>query len=146
FMYLSVMIDFFNREVLAYHVSDKPDAKLVLDTLKKLPATLDDCIIHSDKGTQYVNNVLQQTMKEKKIQHSFSEKSSPTQNAVIESFFATLKSELFYCENPEDLNPKMIKKKIDSFIQYYNQKRELKYLGYLSPLQFKKQYEQKNRI
>ncbi|WP_193310887.1 IS3 family transposase ['Cynodon dactylon' phytoplasma] len=40
----------------------------------------------------------------------------------------------------------MIKKKIDSFIQYYNQKRELKYLGYLSPLQFKKQYEQQNRI
>ncbi|WP_338140445.1 DDE-type integrase/transposase/recombinase ['Cynodon dactylon' phytoplasma] len=58
FMYLSVMIDFFNREVLAYHVSDKPDVELVLDTLKKLPTTLNNCLIHSDKGTQYVNNVL----------------------------------------------------------------------------------------
>ncbi|KAB8121950.1 transposase family protein ['Cynodon dactylon' phytoplasma] len=57
-MYLSVMIDFFNREVLAYHVSDKPDVELVLDTLKKLPTTLNNCLIHSDKGTQYVNNVL----------------------------------------------------------------------------------------
>jgi transposase InsO family protein/transposase len=142
FMYLSVIIDLFNREVLAYHLSDKPDTNLVLKTLDKLPQKLNHSLIHSDKGIQYMNHIFKKAIQLRGLKSSFSEARSPKQNSVMESFFATLRSELFFLEDPKQLNPDLIQKKVDVFMKYYNQKRQLKYLGYLSPLQFKKQYEQ----
>ncbi|WP_457916072.1 IS3 family transposase [Candidatus Phytoplasma sacchari] len=67
------------------------------------------------------------------------EKSSPSQNACVESFFSNLKGEKFFCQDKKRLTPQIIKRKVTRFIEYYNKTRRLKYLGYLSPLQFKQQ-------
>ncbi len=79
----------------------------------------------------------QQTLREKQVVQSMSRKGNCLDNAAMESFFATLKSELFYLnkfKNPEDLQDG-----ISAYIHYYNHDRiKLKLKG-LSPVQYRTQ-------
>ncbi|MEJ8548884.1 DDE-type integrase/transposase/recombinase, partial [Brevibacillus borstelensis] len=77
---------------------DTQDTSLVLDTLHQLPAVA-NCMLHSDQGSVYTSNAFQQAVKEKGITMSMSRKGTPADNAPIESFHSTLKSETFYLED-----------------------------------------------
>ena len=71
-LYLSSIMDLYNREIIAYTISDKQDLDCVLDTLDQLPHISDHCILHSDQGSVYTAHSYQMKVKEKGIQiHPF---------------------------------------------------------------------------
>lgn len=96
FFYLCVIIDLFSRKVIAYKLSDKIDAVLVLDTFniaykhRNCPAGL---MFHSDRGCQYTSKTFRQLLDKLNVVQSFSAKGHPYDNAVCESFFKYLKLE-----------------------------------------------------
>ncbi|WP_457916044.1 IS3 family transposase [Candidatus Phytoplasma sacchari] len=142
YLYLSAIMDLYNREIVAYQLAEAQNEQLVIQTLEQLPSLKGkNCLLHSDKGAPYVSHTTKKTIQTKGIKHSFSETGRPSQNSCIESFWATLKSEMFHLEDLRLLTPKRIKRKVTRFIEYYNRKRRLKYLNYLSPLQFKQQHD-----
>ena len=73
-----------------------------------------------------------------------SRKGTPIDNAPTESFFSTLKSELIYNKTINISNDKALIQEIIDYIYYYNNDRIQKSLGYLTPIEFKKKYEEEN--
>lgn len=137
--WLSVIMDGFNNQILAYEMSRHPNLELVKKTFQKLPKLKDPCIMHSDQGTIYQNIKFKNYLKKKGFLISFSRKAVPNDNAMIESYFGTLKGYLktntssLYQENFSTL-----KQKIKNFIFYYNKHWLLAKLNYKSPLQYLK--------
>lgn len=89
-LYLSSIMDLYNSEFIAYTIGDKQDTDFVLDTFDQLPQTT-DCLLHSDQGSVYTSFDYQNQIK-KGITMSRSRKGTPSDNACIESFHASLKS------------------------------------------------------
>jgi len=138
-LYLSPVMDLYNGEIIAYETASSP-AKLVGKMLKKALNTLgpdDKPILHSDQGWQYRMPSYRSMLREKQVQQSMSRKGNCLDNAAMESFFGTLKSELYYLnkfKNPEDLQDGL-----KEYIHYYNHDHiKLKLKG-LSPVQYRAQ-------
>lgn len=94
-LYLSSIMDCFNGEIISYSIGDTQDIALVLDTLNQLPELSEPCILHSDQGYVYTSAAYQIQVKKKSIV-MMSRKGNSADNAPIESFHSTLKSETFY--------------------------------------------------
>lgn len=119
--YFSVIKDLGSCEIVAYSLSDKNNIDLIQNTLNQLKInSLNNCIIHSDRGALYTSFQYIQKLKQLGIKRSMSEAAKPTQNAPIESFFGHFKDEVDYkkCKNFEEL-----KDKIDKYVYYYNTSR-----------------------
>ncbi|PQP78814.1 integrase, partial [Spiroplasma sp. ChiS] len=140
-LYLSVIMDLYNREIISFYLSDKKDINLVLRPLSKLPTFKQPGLFHSDQGGEFTGKLIQTTLQTKNLIPSFSEKGSPAQNACIEAFFANFKCETVYLEKKQHLTKKRLMKIVNNFIENYNTQRKMKYLNYLSPYQFKNQKE-----
>lgn len=142
-LYLCVIIDLFNREVIGWKTSNTIDSSLVCDTLK-LAVRRNDAgrglILHSDRGSQYTSNKFRKLLNIMGIEQSMSRKGDPWDNAVAESFFGALKCEEVNLENYvgiKDLDLSMIE-----YIEvYYNRKRRHFNLGGESPIGFRQSYE-----
>ncbi|AYJ01506.1 integrase [Candidatus Phytoplasma ziziphi] len=140
-LYLSVIMDLYNREIVSYYLSTKRNTNLVLISLNQLPNLKKPALFHSDQGAEYTAKIIQTTLQEKNLIPSFSEKGSPSQNACIEAFFANFKCETVYLEKSKKLTKKRLTQIVNAFIKKYNSQRRIKYLNYLSPYQFKYQKE-----
>lgn len=140
-MYLSSIMDLYNNEIIAYRISLKQDVTLVLDTLRDAVENRNakGVILHSDQGSQYTSYAFQNLAKEKGVITSMSRKGNCLDNAVIESFHSTIKSEEFYSQPREYLTNPIVVEKVKNFIYYYNQIRLQAKLNYLSPLEYGKQ-------
>lgn len=97
-LYLSSIMDIYNGEIVAYKIDDKQDQSLVNDTLNQIDIP-EGCILHSDQGNVYTSYAYYQLCEEKGIIRSMSRKGTPADNAPIESFHSSLKSETFYINN-----------------------------------------------
>ncbi|EWT33531.1 transposase [Staphylococcus aureus H35283] len=97
-LYLSSIMDIYNGEIVAYKIDDKQDQSLVNDTLNQIDIP-EGCILHSDQGSVYTSYAYYQLCEEKGIIRSMSRKGTPADNAPIESFHSSLKSETFYINN-----------------------------------------------
>ena len=138
-LYLSTILDLYNNEVIAYKVSDNQTTQLVLDTLaiacqKRNTAGI---ILHSDQGCQYTSNAFQNEAKEKGIITSMSRKGNCFDNAVIESFHSSLKSEEFYTQGRVRLTDSIVQEKIEDYMYYYNYLRPFKKLNCHSPIEYR---------
>jgi putative transposase len=93
-----MIMDLFNNKVIAYTVSDAQDVSLELDTLPRACEASDSkgVVLHSDQGSVYTSYAFQNLAEEKGIITSMSRKGNCFDNAVIESFDSTKKSEKFY--------------------------------------------------
>lgn len=138
-MYLSSIQDLFNGEILAYSIGDRQDTSFVLDTLSKLPSLSEGCILHSDQGSVYTSYAYQQAVKEKGIIMSMSQKGTPADNACIESFHSSLKSETFYLDRLESTTTAIVKQTVETYIHYYNYIRIQTKLNNLPPVTYRKQ-------
>lgn len=144
-LYLSPVIDLFNQEIISYEVTDRPVFKGVMDMLKKaLPQikASSQLVLHSDQGWQYQMEKYQQLLKANGITQSMSRKGNCLDNAVIENFFGTLKSELFYLNEYESTD--QLKKDIKDYICYYNNKRIKLNLNGMSPMEYRAHYYKSN--
>lgn len=146
-LYLSPIIDLYNGEIISYQMHSSPNYGLVAKMLDKALKRLqtDDnsgsnqqLILHSDQGWHYQMNNYQQTLKDNGIIQSMSRKGNCLDNAVIESFFGTLKEEIFY-EKTKFTSPDELRKVIDDYIHYYNHDRIKSKLKGLSPVQYRTQ-------
>lgn len=138
--WLSVIIDGFNNQILSSAISKKPNLELVKKTFQKLPKLKEPCIMHSDQGSVYQNIKFKNYLKNKGFLISISRKAFPFDNAMIESYFSTLKGYLKVnkCFSHQQYTFETLKKRIKSFIFYYNKNWILAKFNYKSPLQYLK--------
>lgn len=98
-MYLAAFIDLYSRKVVGWSIADHMRKELVLDALNMAISARQPekgLIIHSDRGSQYVSTKYRKRLKKIKAKGSMSRKGNPYDNAVMESFFATLKKDYVY--------------------------------------------------
>ena len=137
-LYLSVILDLFSRRVVGWSTASHMRTELPLQALgmalkhRRPPAGL---VHHSDRGSQYASADYRRTLHENQIECSMSRRGDCWDNAVAESFFATLKKELVYETNWETRAE--ARTAIFSYIEgYYNRVRRHSKLGYVSPEEF----------
>lgn len=136
-LYLSSIMDLYNGEIIAYTINDKQDTKFVLDTLNQIELPK-GCILHSDQGSVYTSKDYYDECKEKDIIRSMSRKATPADNACIECFHSSLKSETFYLNSERNSSNYIVKEIVEKYIKNYNEKRIQQKLGYLSPIEYRK--------
>ncbi|HEX8953837.1 MAG TPA: IS3 family transposase [Polyangia bacterium] len=134
-LYLAVVIDLFSRAVVGWSMSRRIDGKLTLDALDAalLRRRVEPGLIaHSDRGTQYAATDYQQRLQQHGMLCSMSRKGNCWDNAVAESFFATLKIELLGDDVFAD--QATAQKLVFEYIEtYYNRCRRHSTLGYVTP-------------
>ena len=143
FLYLAVVLDFFSRKVVGYSLDENMTAELCCEALRKAlilrqpPAQL---IHHSDRGSQYASFKYHTLIKQNQFNQSMSRKGNCYDNAVVESFFHTLKVE---CVNRQVYKSKQQAKEsiIDYINCFYNSERLHSTLDYMSPVDFELQYK-----
>jgi transposase InsO family protein len=134
---LFALQDLYNNEIVAFHISDRNDLKLVLDTLDKTTEKRDATrtIIHSDRGFQYTSSAYNKRLEQLGMIGSHSRKANCLDNACIESFFSHLKSELLYIYEYKMVDELI--QAVQQYIQFYNNERFQKKLGHRSPIQYR---------
>lgn len=137
-VYLSPIIELFNGEIISYDLSESPNFKQVSDMLEGAFKTFDGRerpILHSDQGWQYRMAKYKQMLNEQGITQSMSRKGNCYDNAIIENFFGTIKSELFYLKKYTSIDE--LKSDIREYIQYYNNDRIKLNLNGMSPIKYR---------
>jgi putative transposase len=139
-LYLAGVIDLCSRTAVGWSMSDSLEKDLVLDALKmaygrRAPAA--GLIHHSDRGSQYASEAYRMLLTDYKMTISMSRKGKCWDNAVMESFFGTLKRELIHHRRYRTRAE--ARKDIFEFIEvFYNRERLHSSLGYMSPLDYEK--------
>lgn len=137
-LFLSPVIDLFNGEVISYNLSESPNFEQVTQMLKMAFRKIDKSeklVLHSDQGWQYQMARYQKMLKSRGITQSMSRKGNCLDNAVIENFFGTIKSELFYLNKYNSIEE--LKADIREYINYYNNDRIRLNLNGMSPAQYR---------
>ncbi|MFP7699460.1 IS3 family transposase [Candidatus Phytoplasma pyri] len=139
FLYLSTVIDSYNRKIVAFKISQNPNKILIYDTFNQISQIQPNCIIHFDRGTIYRSNHFQNWLMERGFRISMSRKAKPNDNAVMESFFGLIKS-LIFTEIPylENLTYFQAKQLINDFLIFYNSNWILTKLNYQTPNNYQK--------
>ena len=135
-LYLSSIMDIYNGEIVTYKIDDKQDQSLVNDTLNQIDIP-EGCILHSDQGSVYTSYAYYQLCEEKGIIRSMSRKGTPADNAPIEGFHSSLKSETFYINNELNRSNHIVIDIVEKYIKNYNNNRIQQKLGFLSPVKYK---------
>lgn len=146
--YLAVVIDLFDKSIVGWALCDNMKKELVIDALKmaikrrKPPKGL---ICHSDRGSQYCSYVYQGLLAKNGFNSSMSAKGDPWDNAVVESFFGTFKTELIHGEKWDD--DLRLRQEIRQFLEIeYNRERQHSSLGYISPHEFMQKWRNSKKI
>ncbi|WP_338463494.1 IS3 family transposase [Brevibacillus borstelensis] len=139
-LYLSAIKDLFNNEIVAYHIGVRNDNQLVLRTFEKAFKKTKDVtglIVHSDQGFQYTSYAYHDMLPKVGAQISLSRRGNCYDNASMESFFSHLKTEGLY---PYDIRSvDEAQRRIEEYIQFYNQSRPQRKLKRLTPVEFRRQ-------
>ncbi|MCY7116027.1 IS3 family transposase [Streptococcus mutans] len=136
-LYLSSIMDLYNREIVAYTISDCQDTDFVLDTLNQLNVP-QGALLHSDQSSVYTSKAYFQACTEKGIIRSMFRKGTPADNACIEWFHSVLKSETFYLHHWRNLTKDSITDIVKNDITFYNETRMQQKLNNQSPVQYRK--------
>ncbi|WP_318782721.1 IS3 family transposase [Pseudomonas sp. Marseille-P9655] len=139
-LYLSPVLDLFNGEIVAHQIDTSPHYPLVGQMLKQALSRLPEGarpMLHSDQGWQYQYYRYRNRLEEMGLEQSMSRKGNCLDNARMESFFGTLKTEMYHAQrfaSIEDLSAA-----IDEYIDYYNHDRIKMGLAGLSPVAYRNQ-------
>lgn len=136
--YLAVLLDLYSRRVVGWALSTKNDTDLALAALRRalrgrlIPVGL---VHHTDRGSPYASDAYRKALDERGIVPSMSRKGDCWDNAVSESFFATLRVELV--DDEQYSSPAAAEASIGDYIEgFYNTERLHSHLDYVSPIAF----------
>jgi transposase InsO family protein len=142
-LYLAVILDLFSRRVVGWALSERLERGVALNALqmaltdRQPPQGL---LHHSDRGSQYASREYQQLLAEHGVLSSMSRKGNCWDNAVAESFFATLKLELVYQSHWRTRT--QARSEVFEYIElFYNRQRRHSALGYLCPNEFELRHQ-----
>ena len=147
FVYLAVTLDACSRKVVGWELQDRMESSLVITALERArqqrqPAA--GLLHHSDRGVQYASIAFRSLLQSLHMQASMSRPGNCYDNALAESFFATLKTECL-SESPP-ASPAHARLLIFDYIEtFYNPKRLHSALGFQSPVDFEKQITKLNQ-
>jgi putative transposase len=147
-LYLSGVLDTYSRKIVGWAMDKHHDADLVkmalhMALLSRQPAA--GLIHHSDRGSEYASTSYQILLQEQNIRASMSNTGDCYDNAMMESFWATLKEEC--CGNSIFATRSEAKAAIFEYIEvYYNRKRMHSSLGYFSPVGYEKREGSKEEV
>jgi putative transposase len=147
-LYLAAILDLFSRRVVGFAMSERIDRALVLEALRvavgrRVPNA--GLVHHSDRGSQYASNDYRNALDDLGVVCSMSRKGNCWDNAVAESFFGTLKTELIYTRRFATKGE--AREAIFDFIEgYYNPRRRHSTLGYLSPMEFEMKFVEEKKV
>ena len=139
-LYLSPIKDLCTGEIISYDISPSPNMSMVmkmLDTALQSHPYHKGLMIHSDQGFQYQHALFVNRLKENGIVQSMSRKGNCLDNSKMETFFSTLKKEMYYGHEKEFKTRELLRAAIEEYIEYYNRERIQMKLGYLPPLIFR---------
>lgn len=134
-LYLSAILDLYDRRIVAYIISDRNDNPLVFDTFRQAVTENPDAhpIFHSDRGFQYTNNTFHHMLEEAGMTQSMSRKRECQDNGPMEGFWGILKRERYY--GKVFYSRESLVEMIEGFIHYYNTERLQRKLGVVTPLE-----------
>ena len=121
--YLSPIKDMYDGRIVAYDLSlraDMSQAKRMLDRAFSLGYDLNGLVFHSDQGWQYQQSWYVESLKKRGILQSMSRKGNCLDNCIMESFFGTMKNEMFYGHESEYGDFESFSKAVDEYIAWYN--------------------------
>lgn len=140
-LYLAVVLDLYSRSVVGWAMSAKPDQQLAIAALRmavqrRQPSST--LLHHTDQGAQYASVAYRHLLKDLGFIASMSRKGNCYDNAVVESFFSTLKNELIH--DRDYYTRDEARTDVFEFIEvFYNRQRLHQSLGYVSPEAFEAQ-------
>jgi len=144
-MYLCVILDLFNREVVGWNFDDHMETSLLVKAFENAVNNCKPnkgCIFHSDRGVQYASDEFRIVLEKYEMNQSMSRKGDCWDNACAESYFKTLKVEKVY--HVKYQTKEQAVSDLFRYIEiFYNRKRLHSYLGFTSPVDFRKQYEKR---
>ena len=142
-LYLAVIMDIYSRKIVGWSLGSSLSAELVLKALTMAIVHREPekgIIFHSDRGSQYTSSSVRNLLKSYQITQSMSSTGNCYDNAITESFFHSLKTELIFWNSYQTREE--AKRSIFEYIEiFYNRQRLHSALNYLSPVEF----ELKNR-
>ena len=144
YLYICVILDLFSRKVVAHRVSPKNSTYLVTSTFRQVYRNRNEpqqLMFHSDQGPQYTSNTFRKLLRMNKVVQSFSKSGRPHDNAVAESFFASMKREEVY--RTQYCSEHQFMRSVDTYIEFYNTKRPHSTLNYKTPDGFELLHERK---
>jgi putative transposase len=139
-LFLSPILDLYNGEIVTYQTSRRPCFELVSGMLRKALGKLvnqEKPLLHSDQGWQYQMSSYRRALQEHGLTQSMSRKGNCLDNAAMESFFGTLKSEFFHLTRFTSIE--QLQHGLRAYIHYYNHQRIRLKLKGLSPVQYRTQ-------
>lgn len=141
-LYLAVLLDLYSRQVVGWQMSTRIDHQLVCDALQAAILTRgkpEGVMVHSDQGVQYASKDYRSLITQYQLRQSMSRRGNCWDNAVAESFFATLKKQAVYGER--FLTSDEAQHSIFEYIEcYYNRIRRHSNNGWLSPVDYEAEY------
>ena len=139
FIYLAVVLDLYNREVIGWSMSWSQETKVILKAMDMAMRKVGpdaQIIFHSDRGSQYASEAYRNFLKSKNVKPSMSRRGNCYDNAFVESWFASLKKEWIY--RSQYSTAQELRTLVFEYIEtWYNKKRKHSSLGYVSPEQYK---------
>jgi transposase InsO family protein len=140
--YICLFVDLYNREIIGQSAGPHKDARLVYQALSTVKGDLRQIqLFHTDRGNEFKNKTIDEALETFEIKRSLSMKGCPYDNAVAEATFKIIKTEFVkgnYFESLEQL-----KLELDDYVHWFNHKRIHGTLGYLSPIEYKKEHLKK---
>lgn len=137
-LYLSPILDLYNGEIVAFETARRPLFGMIGAMLRRAFGRLgpqDRPVLHSDQGWQYRMPLYREALHQRAVVPSMSRRGNCLDNAVMESFFGTLKAEFYHLNQFRDLED--LQMGIRRYIHYYNHERIRLKLGGLSPVEYR---------
>ena len=139
-VYLSAILDLYDRRIVSYVIRDTNDNPLVFDTFRAAVAAEPDAhpLFHSDRGFQYTNRSFHHMLTEAGMTQSMSRVARCIDNGPMEGFWGILKRERYY--GVRFAARETLAAMIEEFIRYYNTERLQRNLGVLTPIEKHEMY------
>ncbi len=139
-VYVSALLDLYDGAVISMVMSRHNNTDLIMsmfDNMNEVQLNrLENCLIHSDQGILYRTMRYHEFLKTRHIVQSMSRRGNCYDNAVVESFFGTFKSETIKIQPIKNLE--QLANELVEYTKYYNEVRLKSSLGYKSPLDYRK--------